>query len=159
MYVETVFDDPRLPDFDLEKIGKIIETRADGTYPEKILNLNRAKEVASSKPSIEFDHQIKYHTLDEISKELEEKQPPIAWVRLTDKGIIHGCTHAVVIKGLNKPNNTIYFNDPMLGENINDFLARWDEEDRVLVKVKIGKKEQRMIEDFVREKDLPMGDN
>ena len=151
MYIADSYENCRAPDFDLEKIEKIIDTRDDGTSPEEILNLNRVSEVASAMPSIEFELQIKYHTLDELIKEREEDQPSIAWIRLTDEGNIHGCTHAIVITDVDKPNNLIYYNDPIFGERtepIDKFLARWDDEDRVLVKIKIGKKKQRMLEDF-----------
>ena len=155
MYIETSHPEGRVPDFDLEKIGKIIETRVDGTYPDMILNLNGVKEVSSSIPSIEFEFELKSHSLTEIEKEIEKKQPPIAWVELTDNQ--HRCTHAVVITGIDKPNDKILFNDPIFGEQseyLSNFISRWENEDRVLVKVKIGKKKQRMLEEFGKEKEL-----
>ena len=54
MYIADSYENCRAPDFDLEKIEKIIDTRDDGTSPEEILNLNRVSEVASAMPSIEF---------------------------------------------------------------------------------------------------------
>lgn len=98
MYISSSFEG-RTPNFDLDKIGKIIETKADGTYPEKVLNLNKAGEVASAIPSIEFEVELKFHTLDELVKEIDDRQPPIAWVTLFDEGHIHKCAHAVVVTG------------------------------------------------------------
>jgi hypothetical protein len=154
MYIATSYPEGRVPDFDLETIGKIVETKVDGTYPDKVLNLNGVKEVSSAIPSIEFEFELKSHTLTEIEKEIEEKQPPIAWVELTDDH--HRCTHAVVVTGFDKLNDKILFNDPIFGERsepLPNFLSRWENEDRVLVKVKIGKKKQRMLEEFGKGKE------
>jgi hypothetical protein len=158
MYIGNSFGG-RAPDFDLDKIGKIIETRGDGTFPEKVLNLNSKKvsEVASAIPSIEFELELKTHSVDEIESEIRDKQPPIAWIRLYDKEHLKKCAHAVVITGIEREDGLIYYNDPILGEKIEkitDFVALWDEEDRVLIKVKIGKKKQRMLEEFDQEEGL-----
>jgi hypothetical protein len=152
LYISHSFEG-HVPDFDLDKIGKVIETKCDGTYPEKVLNLNKVKEVATAMPSIEFEVELKRHTLDEIEEEIQSKQPPIAWTRLSDVAG-HKCAHAVVITDLDRENSRIYYNDPMFGEKTEDlpsFLARWEKEDRVLIKVKIGKKAQRMLEEFPKE--------
>jgi len=153
MYISNSFEG-RAPDFDLDKIGKVIETRWDGTYPEKVLNLNKVKEVETAMPSIEFEVEPRRHTLDEIEEEVHDRQPPIAWVRLSDTVGAHKCAHAVVITDLDRENNRIYYNDPMFGEKSEDlssFLTRWENEDRVIIKVKIGKKSQRMLEEFPKE--------
>jgi len=162
MYISNSFED-RVPNFDLDKIGKIIETRCDGTYPEKILNLNKVKEVLTAIPSIEFEYELRKHTLDEIEEEIDpNRQPVIAWTRLI-VGNKH-CTHAVVVTGFEKENGVIYYNDPIFGEkteNRASFLTKWENEDRVLIKVKIGKKTQRMLEEFPTEeestKEQPIG--
>jgi hypothetical protein len=153
MYIGNSFEG-RVPDFGLDKIGKIIETKGDGTFPEKVLNLDKVKEVAAAMPSIEFEVELRRHTLDEINEELSDRQPLIAWVRLSDVVGVHKCAHAVVITDLDRENNRIYYNDPMFGEkneDLSSFLTRWENEDRVLIKVKIGKKPQRMLEEFPKE--------
>jgi hypothetical protein len=155
MYIHDSFGG-RVPDFDLEKIGKIIETREEGTYAEDVLNLNKVKEVKTAIPSIEFEVELKNHTLNEIFDELNDRQPPIAWIKLSDTAG-HACGHAVVITDLDKKNNKIFYNDPIFGEVVEglpSFLDRWDHEDRVLIKVKIGKKPQRMLEEFQEGKPL-----
>jgi len=159
MFVANEFEGSRVPDFDLEKIGKIIETKKDGTFPDKVLNLNSNKisELASSIPSIEFELKLSSHTLDEIESEIGDDQPPIAWIRLYDEEHIKKCAHAVVITGIERESGQIYYNDPIYGEKtakITDFVTLWDEEDRVLIKVKIGKKKQRMLEEFPLGKEL-----
>ena len=111
MYIANDFKG-RAPDFDLEKIGKIIETKGDGTFPEKVSNLNDVKEVASAIPSIEFEIELKSHSLDEIVRELNDKQPPIAWIRLYDNEHIKSCAHAVVITEIDKEKGKISYNDP-----------------------------------------------
>jgi hypothetical protein len=153
MYIENSFED-YVPDFDLDRIEKIIETKADGTYPEKVMNLNKVKEVLTSMPSIEFEVEFKRHTIDEIVAELNEKQPMIAWTTLVDENKVRKCAHAVVITDLDKESSLICYNDPIFGERTEDlssFLAKWENQDRVLIKVKIGKKPQRMLEEFGKE--------
>jgi hypothetical protein len=157
MYLDESYEG-RAPNLDLDEIGKIIETRKDGTSPLKVLNLNSEKlgEVASAIPSIEFEHRFVCHSIDEIVKEIDDKQPPIAWIKLYDEEHLKKCTHAVVITGIDRESGLIYYNDPIHGEKtarITDFVALWDEEDRVLIKVKIGKKKQRMLEQY-SEKEL-----
>jgi hypothetical protein len=153
MFVESSFENCRVPDFDIEKIGKIVETRKDGTYPEKVMNLNKVKEIMTAIPSIEFEYEIKRHAIDEIEEELDElnKQPMIAWVTLM-KG--RKAAHAVVVTGLE--NRIVYFNDPIYGkqeEDLATFLTRWEDQDRTLIKVKIGKKRQKMLEEFEQTRD------
>jgi hypothetical protein len=152
MYIGNSFEG-KVPDFDIEKIGKITETKRDGTYPEKILQLNKVKEVMTAIPSIEFEYEMKRHTIGEIMEELNDKQPMIAWVTLMPG---HKSAHAVVITGLDMENRTVYYNDPIYGEQKDDlpsFLTRWEDQDRTLIKVKIGKKTQRMLEEFEETKD------
>ena len=152
MYIANSYPNGRVPDFDIAKIGKIIETEVDGTFPDNILNLNKVGEVLSAIPSIEFELHLSWHTLDELIEEINEEQPPIAFVSLSDEQRIHKCTHAVVITKVD--NTHIYFNDPIFGElseDINSFLSRWDDADRILVKVKIGKTKQRMLEEFAKQ--------
>ena len=150
MFIENSFEG-HVPDFNLDQIGKIIETKNEGTYPDTVLNLNSVSEVASATPSIEFVPEIKWHTVDELLKEVQDKQPPIAWVTLYDDAHLHKCRHAIVITDIDRENNRIYYNDPIFGEkseDVSSFLTRWDEGDRVLIKVKIGKNPQRRLEEF-----------
>ncbi len=159
MYVSKLSADTRVPDFDLHKISKIIETKADGTYAQSILNMNKAPEIASSKPSIEFELELKYHRLEELVQEINDGQPPIVWVSLYDANRIHRCTHAIVITNIE--GGKVYFNDPMFGarsELVESFITRWDEVDRIVVKVKIGKKKQKMLEEFPANEKLTFGE-
>ncbi|WGM90694.1 MAG: papain-like cysteine protease family protein [Candidatus Bathyarchaeum tardum] len=149
MFIKNFYPQGRVPDFDLEEIGKIIDTRADGTYPNMILNLNSVPEVLAAIPSIEFEYALKWHTLTELETEIGDGQPPIVMIDLKDDQ--HRCKHAVVITEVNESTNQVYFNDPIYGERsmyIPDFLASWDSWDREVVKIKIGKKKQRMLEEF-----------
>jgi hypothetical protein len=149
-FIEETYKDSRVPDFDLGRIGKIIDTMEEGTLPEGILNLNRVPEVATAKPSIEFELKVKFHPLDELVAETDAHQPPIAWIWSFDKEKLHKFDHAVVVTGVE--NGRVYYNDPVFGkkdDSTDDFLAKWDDEDRVLVKVKIGKKTEKMLEEFM----------
>jgi len=150
MFIQDTSKDSRVPDFDLERIGKIIETMEEGTLPQNILNLNRVREVSTARPSIEFEQKPSFHSLDELAIEIEARQPPIAWIWSYDKEKLHKFDHAVVITGVE--NGRVYYNDPVFGkkdDSTDGFLTKWDDEDRVLVKVKIGKKKEKMLDEFL----------
>lgn len=149
MFVQDTFKESLVPDFDLEQIGEIIETMEEGTLPDKILNLNHVREVSRARPSIEFELKPKFHSLDELAAETAARQPPIAWIWSFDKEKLHKFDNAVLVTGVE--NGRVYYNDPVFGKkdvSTDDFLAKWDDEDRVLVKVKIGKRTQ-MLEEFL----------
>jgi hypothetical protein len=150
MYVQTNWQNTVVPDFDIDQIGGIVDTMGEGTLPEGILNLNKVREVDRAVPSIEFEHKPKFYVLDDIVTEIASGQPPIAWIwsshDIDKRRKFH---HAVVVTGVE--NDRIYYNDPVFGkqdEPKDDFLAKWYDEDRVLVKVRIGKKVQK-LEDFI----------
>lgn len=148
-YVGANFEG-RVPNLDVSDIAEIVETKADGTLPEKVRNLNDGKHVLKAVPSIEFDVDLKPHSLVEIEKEIDEKRPVIAWVELSNG--VHKCAHAVVVSGLDRDKHLIYYNDPIFGEKeeeIGSFMSRWEKLDRILIKVKIGKR--RMLDEFFEE--------
>jgi hypothetical protein len=148
-YVGANFEG-RAPNLDVSDIAEIVETKADGTLPEKVRNLNDDKHVLKAVPSIEFDVDLKPHSLVEIEKEIDEKRPVIAWVELSNG--VHRCAHAVVVSGLDRDKHLIYYNDPIFGEKeeeIGSFMSRWEKLDRILIKVKIGKR--RMLDEFFEE--------
>lgn len=152
MFVQNTYQNCIVPDFDIEKIGKIVKTMAEGTLPEDVLELNKVREVSRAVPSIEFEHKPKLHTLDDIINEIDDRQPPIVWIWSShDKNQRRKFHHAVVVTGVE--NGRIYYNDPIFGkkdEEKNDFLAKWHDEDTVLVKVKIGKRIQQ-LEEFIKD--------
>ncbi len=154
MYISNSLEGKHVPDFDLEKIEKIIETKSDGTFAECVVNLNGVREIKTAIPSIEFEMKQKWHSLDEITDELNDKQPPIAYIR--KKSPQGEYAHAILITGVDVQNHCIHYIDPSLGEIVEDlsaFITQWDDEDRVLIKVKIGKKPQRMLDVYLKDED------
>jgi len=140
------------PNLDIDDIAKIIETRGDGTLPQNVRNLNTDLNVLRAIPSLEFDVDLRMHTLSEIEEEIRANRPVIAWVELSDAAG-HKCSHAVVVTGMDRQTDLIYYNDPMLGETqeeVGAFLSRWENVDRILIKVKIGKREQRLLDEYVQ---------
>ena len=155
MYISSCLGG-QAPDLDIEDIANIIETEIDGTYPEKITNLNKNKEVLKTIPSLEFEVELRTHSFSEIEDELEANRPVIAWVELSDAKGIHKAAHSIVITGLERENHLIYYNDPMFGEkqeDIGTFMSRWENVDRILIKVKIGTKEQRILDEYVQKEE------
>ncbi len=144
----------KMPNLDVSSICEIIETRADGTLPDKVTNLNEDKHMLRAVPSIEFEYEQKMHTFAEIETEMKEKRPVIAWVELSTNG--HRCGHAVVITGIDRDESLIYYNDPIFGEKQEEmtvFTSRWDNRERILIKVKIG--QRRILDEFIEE-DAPL---
>jgi len=153
MYISNCLEG-HAPNLDIDDIAKIIETRADGTLLENVRNLNTNLTVLRAIPSLEFDVDLKMHSLSEIEEEINNNRPVIAWVELSEG--IHRCAHAIVITGLDRDEALIYYNDPMFGqkqEEIGAFMSRWERADRLLIKVKIGKREQRLLEEYVRKEE------
>jgi hypothetical protein len=146
------------PDLDIDDIAQILGTKADGTLPLGIRNLNTNLNVLRAIPSLEFEVDLKMHSLSEIEAEIEGNRPVIAWVELSEG--VHRSTHAVVITHVDRDKNLLYYNDPIFGEReeeIGSFLARWENADRILVKVRIGKREQRLLDEYVsRENEEPL---
>jgi len=141
------------PDLDIDDIAEIMETRIDGTLPENVRNLNTNLKVLRAIPSLEFDVGL-MHSFSEIEEEIRANRPVIVWVELSEG--IHRCTHAIVITGVDKEKHLIYYNDPIFGEKeeeIGTFMSKWESVDRLLIKVKIGKREQRLLDEYVRREE------
>lgn len=64
----------RVPNLDVSDVAEIVETKTDGTLPEKIKNLNDDRRVLKAVPSIEFYVDLRSHSLAEIEKEIDEKR-------------------------------------------------------------------------------------
>ncbi len=153
MYISNCLEG-HAPKLDIDDIAEIIETRADGTLPENVRNLNTDLTVLRVIPSLEFDVDLRMYTISKIEEEINNNRPVIAWVELSEG--IHRCAHAVVVTGLDRDKDLIYYNDPMFGEmqeEIGAFVSRWEREDRLLIKVKIGKREQRLLDEYVRREE------
>jgi len=149
MYISNCLEG-HAPNLDINDIAKIIETRADGTLPENVRKLNTNLSVLRAIPSLEFDVDLRMHSLSEIEEEINSNRPVVAWVELSEG--IHRCAHAIVITDLDREQHLIYYSDPMFGEKqeeIGTFMSRWESVDRLLIKVKIGKREQRLLDEYV----------
>jgi hypothetical protein len=148
------------PDLDLDDIAKIILTNKKGsaTAFEDVKYLNTNPIIRNTIPSLEFDVEVKMRDLSEIDEEIRSNRPVIAWVTLSDN--VHSCGHAIVIKGLDRDNNWIYYNDPIFGEQkeeLTSFLARWESQDRLLIKIKIGQGIQKLLDEYKENNVIEMG--
>jgi ABC-type bacteriocin/lantibiotic exporter with double-glycine peptidase domain len=143
-FIKEQYPDSTVPDFDLDRIGKICKTLRLGTLPADILNLNKVPEVTTINPSVEFEFKLRTHPFEELVNEIDLKQPPIAWIWTSDELKKKKFDHAIVVTGIE--DGRVYYNDPVFGKlsmTKDEFLSKWDDEDRVLVKVKIGQKKPR----------------
>lgn len=142
-----------LPDFEVKDIAKIVNTREDGTLLGDVNNINRNEAILKAIPSIEFETSV-LCSFAEIETEINSNRPVIAWLVISANGTEF--KHSVVITGLDKENHLILYNDPIFGkkrENIGNFMSMWEKLDRVLIKVKIGKREQRLLDEWLQTKE------
>ncbi len=149
MVLQYVIDklNGRIPNISLEEIAKVIETCQDGTFPDKVMNLNKDKRILRASPSIEFNHEMKSHTIQEIENEILAGRPVIAWIEMGDDG--RSCAHGVVITGIDINHSNIYYNDPIFGkmvEELSVFTSKWDSVFRILITIKIG--QRRILDEF-----------
>jgi len=143
-----------LPDFEVKDIAKIVNTREDGTLLDDVKNINQNESILRAIPSIEFETKI-LCSFAEIETEINSNRPVIAWLSISINGTEF--KHSVVVAGLDKDNHIICYNDPIFGkkrENIGKFMSMWEKLDRILIKVKIGKREQRLLDEWIRYKEI-----
>lgn len=146
-----------LPDLSIEDIAKIIDTTELGTALENIKNINKNEEILKAIPSIEFEDKMMC-SLAEIEKEITKNRPVIAWISVSIDS--RAFTHSVLLTGIDMENHLIYYNDPIFGkkeEHIGRFMSMWEKVDKTLIKVKIGSREQRLLDEWVRMKEQKGG--
>lgn len=134
----------KIPDMTLKQIGKIIDTRSDGTYPHSIEKINKA--ILGAVPSVEFESKYAPHTFEKIVQEYAKKRPVIAWIRISKSD--GDFTHVVVVNGINKDEYLIQYQDPKFGtkvESIGDFITKWSAENRVLAKLILGRRNHKVL--------------
>lgn len=134
-----------VPNMDIEEISKTIGTDELGTPLENVKKIN--EKLLKAVPSIEFVAELNC-SFEEIENEILQGKPVIAWVRIP-------YAHSIVVTGLNKDLLIIYSNDPQLGNKqieMGMFISAWNNNDNVLIKVKIGEKIQRVIPEYAEKK-------
>jgi len=142
-----------LPDLRIEDIAEILGTSELGTALENIKNINKNEEILKAIPSIEFEDKMMCG-LSEVEMEITENRPIIAWISVSVDS--REFVHSVVITGIDMEKHLIYYNDPIYGkkeEHIGKFMSMWEKVDRTLIKVKIGKREQRLLDEWIRMKE------
>ena len=151
-YTRGLMPNGKIPTLEVEEISRIIDTSEDGTVSDNIDNLNSNREVLKAKPSIELEVSFT-NSFSEIEKEIEADRPVIAWIFVSDNH--RGFAHSVVVTGLDMENGIVHYNDPIYGEvqgEIGTFVSMWEKTDTVLIKIKIGEREQRKIEEYTESK-------
>jgi len=148
-YLRSTLTDSKVPDYTIDEISKIINTREDGTLLEGVKQINEDKTFLKSIPSLEFE--TKYPCrFPEIENEINANRPVIAWILVSDGH--RGFKHSVVITGVDTENGHVYYNDPAYGEvqeEIGRFISTWEDVDTILIKIKIGAREQRIMPEYV----------
>jgi len=143
---------PEVPDFEIGEIAKIVGTLSNGTTLPNVLRINRALRRAI--PSVEFSVDFNPHDFSEIVEELDtSKKPVIPWL-LRHEGE-RTYEHVVVVTGYDPVEQLISVNDPQAAVpseiEVADFMNQWEGADRILIKLKVDQKIQRLITDWVEE--------
>jgi predicted double-glycine peptidase len=137
------------PDLDVKAISEAVRTNEEesGTSFEDIKRIN--EKLIKTKPSLEFVAGFN-HKIEEIKEEIDNDRPVIAWVMMpSPQGDFR---HSIVITEFDEDKLLIYYNDPVYGkENVpaRKFMDMWGELFYILIKIKIGEKKQRKLEEYV----------
>lgn len=141
----------KIPRLSIKTIARVVRTTIDGTTPKDVENMNEA--LRRAEPSVEFKAKF-LSRFPEITKELNEERPVIVWINVVEPP--DTVLHAVVITGFDPETNTVFFNDPDGGvektEEVGVFIKKWGVHAR-LVKVLIGRKQQRHIDEWATKTD------
>jgi uncharacterized protein YvpB len=140
-----------IQEFDVYELAKILKTNPLGTPLDNVKLLNKNRKILKAVPSIEFKPKLGC-TFDEITKELNNHRPVIAWLSASE--IFKDLIHSVVITGVDEKKLLVHYNDPIYGskeESMNEFLSRWSRSDHVLIKLKIGRLLERKLDEFIRD--------
>lgn len=136
----------KIPRLSIKTIARVTKTAIDGTAPKDVERLNEI--LSRAEPSVEFQARF-LGRFPEVIKELDEESPVIAWINVVEPPDV--VLHAVVITGFDSETNIVFFNDPYdkteKKEEIGVFIKKWGVYAR-LVKVLIGKKQQRYINEW-----------
>lgn len=147
-YIRNIFGGD-VPDLDVPAVAKAIRTSADegGTTFENIKGIN--EELIRAMPSLEFVAGSG-HRFEEIEEEIKADRPIIAWIMMpSPQGDFN---HSIVITGIDREELLIYYNDPVYGKEkipIGQFMDMWEASFRILIKTKIGAREQRLIKEYI----------
>jgi len=137
-------------DLEIDDICRIVKTTSDGTIFENVKLINSDKRILKAIPSIEVVAKYEHHTLEDIEEELRNGRPAIAWI-LPREAVDRDTQHSIVITGIDKEGYKICCNDPIFGVremSLGDFISCWDATDRTLVKVKVGQRLQRILDEW-----------
>ncbi len=145
-YVRKQNPEDYIPNLSVEEISETMGTDELGTPLENVENIN--EKLQKALPSVEFVSEMNCSFI-EIEKEISDGKPVIAWVRIPHP-------HSIVVTGLNKALLIVQYNDPELGKRqieMGRFISAWNQNDNVLIKVKIGEKVQRIIPEYAEKKE------
>lgn len=148
-YLSNFSEETKL-NLEIEDICKIIGTTTDGTIFDDVQNINSDNRVLKTIPSIEFIVKYERHTLAEIEEEYNKGKPSIAWI-LPPGTDPRDMQHSIVITSINREEYKIAYNDPIFGEiemELGNFMSLWDRTDRNLIKIKLGEREQRLLDEW-----------
>lgn len=143
-----------LPSLNIKQIGRIVGTDLTGTSLEGIKNLNMNRKILKLVPSLEFGCK-QLCEFEEIVAEIKSNRPVIAWISASDEKTQFKFTHSVVITGVDAEGQAICYNDPIWGEkeeSVADFMRKWEGTDRTLIKIEIGTRAQRLLDEWVHKK-------
>jgi ABC-type bacteriocin/lantibiotic exporter with double-glycine peptidase domain len=142
-----------IPDLDVPEVADAVRASADdgGTTFENIELINEL--LLDAKPSLEFVAGSG-HSFDEIKEELGEpnRLPVIAWITVpSPQGSFN---HSIVITDIDEEKLIICLNDPVYGKetmSIREFMQMWEQSFRILIRIRIGERKQRLMKEYLKE--------
>lgn len=127
-----------IPDLSIREIAKIVKEE-DGTLASDVPLIN--EHIAAASPSVEFEDEFRFRTVNEMNDEISKGLPCIAWQYVGD-GVRHH-RHAVVVTDIDLEARRITYNDPgpprEHSESLDDFERKWLYCGCDLLKVQIGR--------------------
>jgi len=142
----------------LDELGiyQVIQASGGGSHLMNTVLLNSVHEVILASPSLEFAPEYQVHDLRDLEKELEQKLPVAVWILAV--GDEDDYVHAVVVRGIDRPNKRIHYNDPTYGtrEEVDEsrFMSIWEPPGARMVKVKIGRVVRPTIPEYIAKEQM-----
>jgi hypothetical protein len=134
----------------VSEIAEKVHTDIVGTAIEDVNLLNEDLAITRAVPSLEFNGSQKPRQLDDIIADYQNGLPTIAWVGVGDAPYMW--KHAVVITSVSRSHNLVRYNEPAKGikeeKNLHDFMVEWDKVDNWLVRLILGRRDDRRLTEY-----------
>jgi hypothetical protein len=137
-------------DFTQQQLAKAIKTGSEGTDMKDVDLLNKDPKILQAGPSVDFDANLAPREFQEVLEDGKKKLPTIAWIVIGEG--TNESSHSVLITAVDMSAQMIEYNDPVYGgqrESLKTFLEKWYRRDKILVRIRLGARDIRKLEQFL----------